>query len=208
MDADFVVRYQYAKDCFQDSTIEEIIQYTGFDREKNYIFFDFLGGRFVVDHPSAQFYTFSGKPIDFEIFTEIVLLDYMANKSDVALLDKPVAYDDFVEDYGQVHKLKMITPWLNWFPRYFMENPHKLAGIADTLGGTWTDEKDKLTLSLPIFPRIPITLIGWKNENPYNVKGQIIYDESVKQLLRTESCAALARVIIDRIKTIEGQLYV
>ena len=200
MDADFVVRYQYAKDCFEESTLEDIEKYSGFIVKGKYILFEFLGGHFALEHPSAQFYTGSGKPIDFEFHTEITLLTYMANKSDIKLQEKLIPYDDFIEDYGQIHNKRIIAGWLDWFASYFNENQDKLAKVAEIINATPSVDEDKVSLSLQLLPRIPVTLVGWKkfdgNQGP---KGQIIYDESVLEILNKESCAAFGRIIVDRI---------
>ena len=89
---------------------------------------------------------------------------------------------------------RMIEPLLS----YFGQEPERLIESAQKLGGSKVDYGD-VAVTIPAFPRVPITLIMWRGDEEFPPRGNVVFDANIADYLPTEDITVLCEIIAWRL---------
>jgi hypothetical protein len=77
----------------------------------------------------------------------------------------------------------------------FGSRPEDLGPAAESLGG-WRADLGDVSVTLPVFPRVPITFVLWRGDEEIAPSGNVLFDSSIPSYLPVEDiavvCGALA----------------
>ncbi len=123
----------------------------------------------------------------------ILLLHYFTQAKGTPLSGKLVTYKELTEgiNYFPVFSKRAIEPVVN----FFGTAPERLAEIAATLGGQPADFGD-VAMTVPAFPRVPLTFVLWRGDSEFAPEGSIMFDSTVADYLTNDDIHNLCEVIV------------
>lgn len=192
----YTAAYHAAIEKFQNTTLVDIAEFSGYPIEGNKIKVDFLGYQFEVEHPSGNF---SPEPIaeELPIFAQILILHYLVNRTPASENGKLISYKELPGGsiYIQPFTNRAIRPLVGAFG----ENPNNLVKAASRIGGEPVKLGDA-GIVLKVFPKIPVTLAIWGADDEFPASGNILFDSSAGLYLHTEDYAVLASFVAVTLK--------
>ncbi|AFM42453.1 hypothetical protein Desaci_3572 [Desulfosporosinus acidiphilus SJ4] len=195
---------QLALEKFRASSIEEIAHYSGYPRGDNTLFIPFLGEQYTLDYPSAIFKSVdSSSRKELPVPTQILILHYLTNISEDKETGSLISFKELPGGniYIQPFTHRAIDPLV----RSFGVNPDKLQEVVSHLGGNTNGHGD-VGMTLRVFPRVPVALILWREDDEFPASGTILFDSSAPSILPTEDYAVLASTVVWRLKEISASL--
>ncbi|WP_051533830.1 DUF3786 domain-containing protein [Desulfitibacter alkalitolerans] len=159
-----------------------------FNTESKSFLVPFMGREFTVVHPSGEIH-FVNSPDDVPIIWKILMLHYLARASGNPLTGNNISYKDLSggDIYFEPFKKRTILPLI----KIFGKNPHKLIEAGKRLGGIESDKGD-YSVTINIFPCIPITYVLWKGDDEFPPNATVLFDETANEYLHTEDFAFAA----------------
>jgi hypothetical protein len=85
----------------------------------------------------------------------------------------------------------------------FGGNPEEILGPVQQLGGQ-QEELGDFAVTIPAFPRIPITLVFWKGDEEFEARLSILFDRSVLRYLPTEDIVLATQMMAYRLIGLAG----
>ncbi|AHF07544.1 DUF3786 domain-containing protein [Desulfitobacterium metallireducens] len=195
--------YETSLACFQQTSIEEIAQFSGYPVLDHQIQVNFLGQQFTVEHPSGRFEPEPQLEGELPIFARILILHYLANKSPASENGKFISYKELPGGgiYIQPFTNRAIRPMI----QFFGERPERLIDVAKPMGGLPAKLGDA-GVTLKVFPKVPVTLVLWGADEEFSASGNILFDGSAPEFLPTEDYAVLASFVVMTLKKYGEQI--
>ena len=195
--------HEVALKKFRACTLEDIARCSGYPIDGNALALDFLGVHYKVDYPSGNFETVPISEGELPIFTQILILHYLANPTEVKDTGTLISYKELPGGsiYIQPFTHRAIDPLV----RTFGANPDSLLEVATRLGGHSNGLGD-IGVTYKVFPRIPVTLILWRADDEFPASGNILFDASAPEILPTEDYAVLASSVVFAFKRLSANL--
>ena len=128
-----------------------------------------------------------------------LILHYLLGAQAMPLTNEPITFREIPsgEFYYQPFLKRAQVPLVQTFGsdhELFRKAGHKLGGIDAKMGDA--------SLVFRPFPRIPITLILWKEDEEFPPEGNILFDGSIKHFLGGEDIAFLAGTVVYKLMAI------
>ena len=122
----------------------------------------------------------------------ILILHYLTQAKGTPLTGKLIAYKELPEgvDYFRTYYARAIKPLV----KHFGEQPQRLLDIAPGLGGTKAEYGD-ISVTIPGFSRVPITLVLWQGDEEFPPEGNILFNSTIRDYLTVEDINVLCEVI-------------
>jgi hypothetical protein len=127
---------------------------------------------------------------------KILVLHYFLHASGAPLTGKMITYKelhDGLNYYPTFHK-RAIEPVVN----RFKDAPGKLLEAAAPMGGVKAEYGDG-AVSIPAFPRVPLTYVVWRGDSEFVPDGNILFDSTIPEYLPIEDITILSEVIAWRL---------
>lgn len=193
----YTAAYETALIRFQQTSLEEIAQWSGFPVINDKIQMTFLGQQFTVEYPTGKFEPEPELEEELPIFARILILHYLANQAQATVTGKLISYKELPGGaiYIQPFTNRAISPLV----KFFGEDPKKLLEAAERVGGVPVKHGDA-AVTLNAFPMIPITLVVWGADDEFPASGNILFDSSASEFLPTEDYAVLASFVVMTLK--------
>ena len=104
-----------------------------------------------------------------------------------------VTYKELTEgiNYFPVFAKRAIQPLVN----YFGKEPELLPEIAQQLGGRKTECGD-VAVTVPAFPKAPVTLALWRGDAEFPPEGSLLFDSTISDYLTNDDIHALCEIIV------------
>lgn len=193
----YTAAHEVALKKFRACSIEEMARCSGFFLEGNSLLVDFIDGHYKVEYPSGTFVGVSTSDEELPIYTQILILHYLANLSDSLETGTLISYKELPGGsiYIQPFTHRAIDPLV----RSFGANPESLLEVATRIGGQPNGLGD-VGVTVRVFPRVPVTLILWKADDEFPASGNILFDSTAPLILPTEDFAVLASAVVFGLK--------
>jgi len=80
----------------------------------------------------------------------------------------------------------------------FGEDPEALVRAGDRLNGT-RRSKGSASVELPLFPKVPVTVIVWRGDDEIPATCTVLFDRSVGEIFQTEDVAVAGAFIVEKL---------
>lgn len=126
----------------------------------------------------------------------ILMLHYFIGAKGTPPSNKPISFKELRDGAGYfpTFSKRAIKPLLD----HFGEEPHRLLGAADMLGGRKVDYGDA-AVTISAFNRVPLTLVLWRGDEEFPPAGNIMFDSNISDYLPTEDIIVLCQTIAWRL---------
>ena len=151
---------------------------------------NFLNRDYLITLPDRT--TFKDSAEEVPLRDKLLIMHYFLHAGGTPLTNTPMAFKELKEgaNYFPTYALRAIKPLVDFFGK----KPEMLLEVAPTLGGTKADYGDA-AVTIPAFPRVPITLVLWKGDEEFTPEANILFDNTISDYLSTEDLIVLCQVI-------------
>lgn len=152
---------------------------------------DFLTQSYLISIPGGKV-SLKNSRDEVPVKDKILILDYFTHASGAPLTGKPITYKELHDglNYFSVFHKRAIQPIVD----FFGAKPEELPQIAAALGGQPADYGD-VAVTIPVFPRVPLTLALWRGDAEFGPEGSILFDSTVSDYLTNDDIHALCEGI-------------
>lgn len=199
----YSVAHSVALERFQKGSIEEMIHFSGYEADEQGINIDFMGQKFSLEHPGGVFKAKPGAREELPLFVQILILHYLSGNTRQAEGGKLVSYKELPG--GEVYNEPFINRSIRPLVHSFGQTPEKMLKAAQHIGGKKNTLGD-VSVTINVFPKVPVTLVLWKGDEEFPPAGTILFDESISQILHIEDCAVLASAVVSCLKVLAKEL--
>lgn len=137
------------------------------------------------------------------IANQILILHYLNSAEGLPLSHQWISFKELPS--GQIY----INPFYNRAIRplimQFGEDPEQLIAAGRALGG----EKSKFgdaSVTIPVFPMVPVTYVLWAGDDEFPPSGTILFDASAPHYLPIEDYVVIAGLVVSELKKREQEL--
>lgn len=156
----------------------------------------FLGTSYQIHAPSGEVSYREPQEKEPALWEKILVLHYFNTADGTPLAGEPISFKEVREAmlYLPNFEKRAVAPLLGRFG----SNPEQLLDPALALGGRREDLGD-LSVTIPVFPRVPISLVFWKEDEEFEARLTILFDRTVVRYLPTEDIVLSAQMMAYRL---------
>jgi hypothetical protein len=158
----------------------------------------FLGTVYVVKAPEGEVsYKESGVPEkEPALWEKILVLHYCSKADGKPLAKEHMSFQEIADGrlYQPNFEKRVVAPLLGAFGT----KPHEVLEFAGSLGGVEADLGD-VSVAVPVFPRVPVTLVFWKGDEEFPPRLSILLDKSISHYLPTEDIVLASQMFALRL---------
>jgi hypothetical protein len=162
---------------------------------KEIITVEFLNQPYKVSLPDVDVSLAAGNA-EVPASDKILILHYLTLASGGPLSGKLIAFQELPEgaSYFPTFSKRSIEPLI----AHFGQQPHRLIDIAERLGGHEVDYGD-VAVTISGFSRVPVTIVLWRGDEEFPVRGNILFDATISDYLSTYDITVLCETITWRL---------
>ncbi|ACV62550.1 hypothetical protein Dtox_1693 [Desulfofarcimen acetoxidans DSM 771] len=187
-----------AKTIFSQKDAEAMALKAGvtYNTEKKEFAVPFLGQDYRVVYPDGEVY-YSDSNSEVIIEVKILILHYLYGASGVDLQNKLISFKELPDGFIYIEPFtnRAIRPLVGIFGNI----PDKMLSAGEKLGGERLTMGDA-SITIPVFPRVPVTFILWLADEEFPANGNVLFDASAPRYLDTEDYALLPSLVIGAMK--------
>ncbi len=86
----------------------------------------------------------------------------------------------------------------------FGDDPGSLVTTGERLKGT-RRSKGNASIELPLFPKVPITVIVWRGDDEIPASSTVLFDRSIGDIFPTEDVAVAGSLIVEKLVGAKGE---
>lgn len=156
-----------------------------------FIVLDYLNQSYRVSFPHIAI-SLAGSDQEVPLRDRILILHYLALARGTPLTQRLIAYKELPEGAGyfRTFYLRAIKPLVT----HFGSQSHWLLDFSQKLGGIKAKYGD-VSVTIPAFSRVPITLVLWRGDDEFPAEGNILFDSSISDYLAVEDINVLSEII-------------
>lgn len=158
-------------------------------------------GRECVIDPVCRSITIGGKEI--KQLGAILVLHYLANARSVQPSGRTVPYRQLPD--GNLYYLSFRSRVTEVIGSMFRENPKLLLGAVKLVGAK-KREFGIASVTIPVFPKLPVTVILWSGEDKVRGSANLLFDDTAPQLMSTEDLAAVGSFVVTQLLKVKAQM--
>jgi hypothetical protein len=130
------------------------------------------------------------------LWEKILVLHYFSTSDGTPLARERISFKEVREAmlYLPNFEKRAVAPLLGRFGK----NPEKLLEPARSIGGR-TEDLGDFSVTVPVFPRVPVTLVFWKEDEEFEARLTILFDRTVVHYLPTEDIVLSAQMMAYRL---------
>jgi len=87
----------------------------------------------------------------------------------------------------------------------FRENPKLLLGAVKLLGAK-KREFGITSVTIPVFPMLPVTVILWSGEDKVRGSANLLFDDTASQIMSTEDLAAVGSFVVTQLLKVKAHM--
>jgi hypothetical protein len=193
---DYVAAKKLAVEKLASESLEAIAARSGFEMDgAEVLLVPFLGKTCRVSWPEFDFEEAGDASKEVPIQEQVMILHYLLAPGG-AIIGSPVAYREVpgASFYFSAFVKRAVDP----LKKAFGADVSLLEKAAGKLGGRAIDAGDA-GFEFSVFPRVPIQLILWEGDEEFAPEANILFDETVGELLSPEDIAWLAGMLVYRL---------
>ncbi len=175
---------------------QDILRRSGFEAEAEGIRIPFLNRTYRLRIPGFEFSDTAPAPKDVPIQEQVLILHYLQAGGLQFPTGNWIAYREIqgASFYFSAFVKRAIDPLKNTFG----SNIQGLVKAAGLLGGQAIPAGDA-GFEFRLFPRIPVQLILWEGDSEFPPEANILFDETIGDILSPEDVAWLAGMLVYRL---------
>jgi len=157
----------------------------------------YLGRDYRVGYPSGTVETDGQEEVS--IVDRILILHYLINAAGVPLSGREISFKEVPGGliYLRPYEERVLRPLARWFG----DDPPSLVRAAAKLGGI-TQPRGDASVTIPVFPMLPLTFILWRGDEELPPAGSVLYDSTASFYLPTEDLVVVALQTLLRLRQI------
>ena len=162
----------------------------------------FLGTPYLIKGPEGDVCYKEDTGKEPALWEKIIVLHYFTTSDGTPLSQKWISVKEIPDSrlYLTNFEKRAVTPLLGRFGN----NPEKIWEPARKLGGRKADVGD-VAFTLPVFPRVPITLQFWKADEEFPPRINILFDKTIIHYLPTEDIILASQMLTFRLIGLAGK---
>ena len=125
---------------------------------------------------------------------QVLILHYLQGAGGSAVTGKWISYQEIPD--GRFYMDAFTRRAKDPLVRTFGDRPELLAELSTQIYGAAPFEHGDVSVAFDAFPFVPIALIMWKGDEEFPPEGNILFDESVSEVLSAEDIAWLAGMAV------------
>jgi hypothetical protein len=136
------------------------------------------------------------------LWEKILVLHYFSTSDGTPLAAEHVSFKEVREAmlYLPNFEKRAVAPLLGRFG----PDPQQVLDPARQLGGEREDLGD-FSVTIPAFPRVPITLVFWRKDEEFEARLSVLFDRTVIRYLPTEDIVLTAQMMAYRLIGLAGR---
>ncbi len=163
----------------------------------------FLGEEYTLK-PQERAIMINGEKPFYDLFKIGIILHYMVHAKDKPIANKLISFRELWggNEYYPAFTNRVLTP----LTEYFCDKPKLLMEAGFALGGVKVD-KGEYGISIPILPRVPITVLLWTGDDEVEASGNLLFDGSANEYMETEGLVWLSIAAVAELKAKASEKY-
>lgn len=191
--ADYRLDYtlKLAVENFAKRDPREMAQLSGACYENNQFRLSFLNQEYLVEYPTGHVSAGEGESVS--IKWQILFLHYLCHSQGLPSPNEFISYKELPDGmvYIDPFTRRAIQPMVKLFAHRLIE----FRSVAESMGGVFQSLGD-ISVSIPVLPKVAITLVMWSSDDEFPASGNILFDATAAAYLPTEDYAILASELI------------
>ena len=151
----------------------------------------YLNQTYQISLPAVEIRV-ADNPATVELRDRILILNYFLRARGTALAGRWIAYPELKEgaNYYPTFLKRAVKSLID----FFGNAPESILAPAAALGAVRASLGD-LAVTIPAFPRVPVTLVLWKGDDEFPPNANILFDSTVQDYLSAEDINVLCQTI-------------
>lgn len=155
------------------------------------VIIEYLNNKYQIIFPELDVLRISeDKPV--ELRDKLLILHYFVRAKGTQLSKRLITYQELQE--GSVYYPSFFKRAIKPLVDFFGDKPELLLEASKFLGGIKAEPGD-LSVTIPAFPRVPVTIIIWKGDEEFPPGGNILFDSNILDFLTVEDVNILCQTI-------------
>lgn len=160
---------------------------------------NFLGRKYSVEFPEGRITAEDGGDVPLEI--KICILHYLTHSGEARVEGNYISFKELPS--GSIYVPPFTNRAIRPLVAIFGNCPEKMIEAGEKLGGKKVQVGD-YAVTIPVFPKIPITFALWEGDDEFPPSGNVLFDSSAPVHLETEDYAFLPGLAIFTMKRLAG----
>jgi len=162
----------------------------------------FLGTPYLIRGPDGGVSYKEDPGKEPALWEKILVLHYFNTSDGTPMAEDHISFKEVREAmlYLPNFEKRAVAPLLGRFGA----NPEQILEPAQRLGGQKEDLGD-FSVTIPVLPRVPITLVFWKKDEEFEARLTILFDRTVVRYLPTEDIVLSTQMMAYRLIGLAGQ---
>ncbi len=164
-----------------------------YDAEKGIFKIKYINQEYEVVYPAGNVKLVDNDEEEVPLTVQILILHYLATANGAPLQDKLISFKELPDGaiYIEPFTRRAIKPML----KLFDQNLPGFLELATAIGGRKAGLGD-VSVTIDVFPRVPITYVIWAGDDEFESSGNILFDASARHYLPTEDYALVSSLVI------------
>lgn len=197
------VTYDYAINKLARKEPSEIARNSevNYDEATKTFIVPYLGDQYIVSYPDGTV-SLKDKASEVDIKVKILILHYLITANGAPVQNRWISFKELPDGaiYIDPFTRRTINPMVKTFADkqdLFFELAQTMGARKETLGDT--------SLTINVFPRIPITYILYGGDEEFPASGNVLFDGSASNYLPTEDYAIAASLVVYKLAALAAQ---
>ncbi|ADL13033.1 DUF3786 domain-containing protein [Acetohalobium arabaticum] len=192
----FIIARKKARKKFKEIPPQELAANSGadFQSDNNRLRLRFLADDYFIDYPEGEIYLADKQDKEIDLKIQILILYYLNKASGAQVKDELISYREIPHggnQYYDIFKRRAIDPLVNKFGH----QPEKLIEAGKKLNGETADTGD-YSITIPVLPKVPMTLIIWAGDDELPPSGNILLNKSILGYLSAKDIYVAAGITV------------
>ena len=194
---DYINARQIAVEELLKEPFNNMAKRSGFETLRdNVLKVPFLDRVYQVNFPDFEFKNVSEKETTVPIQEQVLILHYLMAESTKKLTGNWIAYREIqgASFYFSAFVKRAIDP----LKKVFGQNISGLSKASNNINGKAIDIGD-VAFEFKFFPKVPLQLILWEGDDEFSPEANILFDETIGEILSPEDVAWLSGMLVYRL---------
>ena len=194
---DYINAKKIAVEKLSGKSVEDIVSQSGFEiLENSKLLVHFLNRTFALSIPEYLFTDISDTDKEIPIQEQVLILHYLLAENPDTPAGNWVSYREIpgASFYFSAFIKRAVDP----LKKVFGSNVSGLKEVSKHLHGSPIDIGDA-GFDYWVFPKVPMRIIMWKGDDEFPSEANILFDETIGQILSPEDIAWMAGMLVYRL---------
>ncbi len=193
---DFELAYKNSWDDLQSMDPNDVARNSlaEYDDAESVFSLKFMGTEYRVKRDERVVANIEGERTN--PFYSFLIVHYLCGAKDIPLANEHISFRELYG--GDVYYQAFKSRAIDFIRREFENRPEELVQKGIEMGGEKADLGD-FSVIIPVFPRIPLTIVMWMGDDEVPTSANILLDKTAGEHLHTEDIAAISEDMARRL---------